>query len=136
MPTSSGPISLPNLSDRRRSSLASVSGIRTAGAVLLLGLWSTALAVPAYADPASPDSAPASEVTSGQRVTGHTRTRKAHSVKTSPEQPAPATAQKVAPSERLPDEPNQLKEQVAPVPEAPVKPGTRPAPGADTPKNG
>ncbi|WP_419729994.1 hypothetical protein [Lichenicola sp.] len=111
-------------------------GIRAATtAFLITALSSSVVAVPAFADPASPDSAPASEVTSGQRVTGHTRTHKAHSAKTSPEQPAPATAQKVPPSARLPDEPNQVKEQVAPVPDAPVKPGTRPAPGTDTPKS-
>ena len=119
MPTSFGPKSF---------------GIRAAGAAFLIGTWSWSMATPAFADPASPDSAPASEVSSGQRVTGHTRTRKAHSVKTSPQQPAPATAQKVPPSERLPDEPNQVKEQVAPTPEAPVKPSTRPTSGTDSPK--
>lgn len=82
---------------------------------------------------AAPDSAPASEVTSGQRVTGHTRTHKSRAAKTSPEQPAPATAQKVAPSKRLPDEPNQIKDQIAPVPDAPVKPGTPVVSGQDTP---
>ncbi|MCQ8278753.1 hypothetical protein NFI95_09840 [Acetobacteraceae bacterium KSS8] len=39
-------------------------------------------------------------------------------------QPAPTEHQSVQPSERLKDEPNQVKEQVAPVPSAPVKPGT------------
>ncbi|MGI4747566.1 MAG: hypothetical protein ACRYGI_12080 [Janthinobacterium lividum] len=118
--------------------MSNPSGIRLASAALLIAapLLSQAVPRPAWAGPASPDSAPESEVTSGQRVTGHTRTHKAHSVKTSPEQPAPATAQKIPPSERLPDEPNQVKDQVAPVPDAPVKPGSRPAPGADTPKPG
>lgn len=83
---------------------------------------------------AAPDSAPTSEVTSGQRVTGHTHTRKSRAVKTSPEQPAPATAQKIAQSKRLPDEPNQIKDQIAPVPDAPVKPGTPVVSGQDTPK--
>ncbi len=39
-------------------------------------------------------------------------------------QPAPTEHQTIPPSERLKDEPNQVKEQVAPVPTAPIKPGT------------
>lgn len=88
----------------------------------------------AFAQASAPDSAPESEVSSGQRVTGHTRTHKSTYVKTSPEQPAPATAQKVPPSQRLHSAQTQVKEQVAPVPDAPVRPGTNVAPGQDTPK--
>lgn len=87
----------------------------------------------ALAQGTAPDSAPDSEVTSGQKVTGHHHTHKSKYGKTSPEQPAPATAQKIPPSQRLPDEPNQVKDQVAPVPDAPVKPGTGVSPGQDTP---
>lgn len=118
--------------------MSNPSGIRLASAAVLIAAPLLSQVVPgsAWAGPASPDSAPPSEVTSGQRVTGHTRTHKAHSVKTSPEQPAPATAQKIPPSERLPNGPNQVREQVAPIPDAPVKPGSRPAPGSDTPKPG
>ena len=87
----------------------------------------------ALAQRSAPDSAPASQVSSGERVTGHTRTAKSKYLKTSPQQPAPATRQKVQPSQRLPDEPNQMKEQVAPVPSAPVAPGTPVTPGHDVP---
>ena len=105
---------------------------RAASPMLLLA---TSLLVPAtaLAQASAPDSAPAGQVTSGQRVTGHTRTAKSRYLKTSPEQPAPATRQKLQPSQRLPDEPNQVKEQVAPVPDAPVAPGTPVIPGRDTP---
>lgn len=118
--------------------MSNPSGIRLASAALLIAapLLSQAIPISAWAGPASPDSAPESEVSSGQRVTGYTRTHKEHSVKTSPEQPAPATAQKIPPSERLHTAPNMARDQVAPIPEAPVKPGSRPAPGADTPKPG
>lgn len=51
-----------------------------------------------------------------------------------PASPAPRQHQAVPPSERLHDARNQINEQVAPVPEAPVKPGTNVAPGQDTPK--
>jgi len=116
--------------------MSNPSGIRLASAALLIAapLLSQAITNSAWAGPASPDSAPESEVTSGQRVTGHTSTHKDHWVKTSPEQPAPATAQKVAPSERLHNGKNMVKEQGAPMPDAPVRPGSRPAPGSDTPK--
>ena len=87
----------------------------------------------ASAQRAAPDSAPSSQVSSGERVTGHTRTAKSRYVKTSPQQPAPATRQRVQPSQRLPDEPNQIKEQVAPIPDAPVAPGTPVTPGHDVP---
>ena len=87
----------------------------------------------AQAAPSAPDSAPASEVTSGQRVTGHTRTRKSRYVKTSPEQPAPATRQRVQPSQRLPEGYTQEREQVAPAPTAPVPPNTPVTPGQDVP---
>lgn len=111
------------------------SGMRTTIAASMLA--STLLSAPIAAmaqSAAAPESAPSSEVSSGQKVTGHHHTRKSKYLKTSPEQPAPATAEKVPPSERLPEEPNQVKDQVAPVPDAPVKPGTNVAPGNDTPK--
>ena len=78
--------------------------------------------------------APDSEVTSGQKVTGHTSTQKGSAVNTSPEQPAPAVRQKVLPYQHLRTFRNQAREQVAPVPDAPVKPGTNVQPGEDTPK--
>ncbi len=53
---------------------------------------------------------------------------------TDPSRPAPREHQPVPPSERLQDTPNQINEQVAPIPDAPVKPGTNVAPGQDTPK--
>ena len=97
----------------------------------LLGAALPPFAPAVAAQRSAPDSAPASQVTSGQRVTGHTRTFKSRDVKTSPEQPAPATPQRVQPSQRLSDEPNQIKEQVAPVPTTPVAPGTPVKPGND-----
>ena len=78
--------------------------------------------------------APDSEVTSGQAVTGHTSTHKDEAVNTSPEQPAPAVRQKVLPYQHLRTFRNQAREQVAPAPDAPVKPGTNVRPGEDTPK--
>ncbi len=78
--------------------------------------------------------APDSQVTSGQRVTGHTSTQKDSAVNTSPEQPAPAVRQKVLPYQHLRTFRNQAREQVAPAPDAPVKPGTNVNPGEDTPK--
>ncbi len=53
---------------------------------------------------------------------------------TTPASPAPRHHQAVPPSERLHDAPNQINEQVAPIPDPPVKPGTNVAPGQDTPK--
>ena len=78
--------------------------------------------------------APDSQVTSGQKVTGHTSTPKASAVNTSPEQPAPAVRQKVLPYQHLRTFRNQAQDQVAPAPDAPVKPGTNVQPGQDTPK--
>jgi hypothetical protein len=78
--------------------------------------------------------APESEVTSGQKVTGHTRTHKDVASRTSPEQPASATREKVKPSDRLRNWRNLSKDQVAPPADAPVKPGTNVAPGQDIPK--
>lgn len=108
-------------------------------AALAAGLLALSLPIPglmatAQAQASAPDSAPDSEVSSGQRVTGTTHTHKSTYSKTSPEQPAPATAQKVPPSERLPSGSTQSKEQVAPIPDAPVRPGTNVSPGQDTPK--
>ncbi len=82
----------------------------------------------------SGQAAPDSEVTSGQGVTGHTSTHKNQAVNTSPEQPAPAVRQKVLPYQHLRTFRNQAQEQVAPAPDAPVKPGTNVQPGQDTPK--
>lgn len=70
---------------------------------------------------------------SGGTVAGGTHQHKSRS-KGNANQPAPSEHQSVQPSQRLQDEPNQVKEQVAPTPEAPVKPGSTPAPGQDTPK--
>ncbi len=81
----------------------------------------------------SGQAAPDSEVTSGQAVTGHTSTHKDSAVNTSPEQPAPAVRQKVLPYQHLRTFRNQAREQVAPLPDAPVKPGTNVQPGQDTP---
>ncbi len=77
---------------------------------------------------------PDPEVTSGQAVTGHTSTHKDDAVNTSPEQPAPAVRQKVLPYQHLRTFRNQAQDQVAPLPDAPVKPGTNVRPGEDTPK--
>ena len=82
----------------------------------------------------SGQAAPDSEVTSGQAVTGHTSTHKDSAVNTSPEQPAPAVRQKVLPYQHLRTFRNQAREQVAPLPDAPVKPGTNVQSGQDTPK--
>ncbi len=87
---------------------------------------------PASAQPGG-QAAPDSEVTSGQAVTGHTSTHKNQAVNTSPEQPAPAVRQKVLPYQHLRTFRNQAQEQVAPAPDAPVKPGTNVQPGQDTP---
>ncbi len=87
----------------------------------------------ALARRSAPDSTPASQISSGERVTGHTHTVKSKTMGASPQQWAPATRQKVQPSRRLPEEPNQMKEQVAPVPSAPVAPGTPVTPGHDVP---
>lgn len=87
----------------------------------------------AFAQPGG-QAAPDSEVTSGQKVTGHTSTQKGSAVNTSPEQPAPAVRQKVLPYQRLRTFRNQAREQVAPAPDAPVTPGTNVRPGEDTPK--
>ena len=85
---------------------------------------------------AQPDrpAAPDREVTSGQLATGHTSTHKDEAVNTSPQQPAPAVRQKVLPYQRLRTFRNQAQDQVAPLPDAPVKPGTNVRPGEDTPK--
>ena len=87
-----------------------------------------------FAARAGGQAAPDHEVTSGQAVTGHTSTRKNDAVNTSPEQPAPAVRQKVLPYQHLRTFRNQAREQVAPAPDAPVKPGTNVRPGQDTPK--
>ena len=106
-----------------------------AACLLAASLPMTGAVSPARAQTsADADSAPESEVSSGQRVIGITRTHKSTYSKTSPEQPAPATAQKVPPSERLFSGSTQSKEQVAPIPDTPVRPGTNVAPGQDTPK--
>ena len=98
--------------------------------LLLAGLSFTGTA---SAQP-SGQAAPGSEVTSGQKVTGHASTQKDSAVNTGPEQPAPAVRQKVLPYQRLRTFRNQAREQVAPAPDAPVKPGTNVRPGEDTPK--
>ncbi len=98
--------------------------------VLLAGLSCAGAALGQPSGQAAPDS----QVTSGQRVTGHTSTHKDSAVNTSPEQPAPAVRQKVLPYQRLRTLRNQAQDQVAPAPDAPVKPGTNVRPGEDTPK--
>lgn len=105
-----------------------------AAGLLAASLPISAFMASAHAQASAPDSAPNSEISSGQRVTGTVETHKSTYSKTSPEQPAPATAQKVPPSERLHSGTTQKKEQVAPIPDAPVRPGTNVAPGQDTPK--
>ena len=105
---------------------------RPAMIIPCLVLAGLSAAGPAVAQPAG-QAAPDSEVTSGQRVTGHTSTRKDSAVNTSPEQPAPAVRQKVLPYQHLRTFRNQAREQVAPVPDAPVRPGTNVRPGEDTP---
>ena len=79
--------------------------------------------------------APDSEVSSGQRITGHTSTHKSVASKTSPEQPAPATREKATASQRVRSWRNLEKDQVAPPMDAPVKPGTNVAPGQSVPKS-
>jgi hypothetical protein len=80
------------------------------------------------------ESAPPGEVSSGQRVTGFTRTHKDKYSKASPEQPAPATPQAMPRPQLLEDDHLRKAEQVAPTPDKPVKPGTRPGPNQDVPR--
>ena len=98
--------------------------------LVLAGLSAAGAAAAQPAGQAAPDA----EVTSGQAVTGHTSTHKDSAVNTSPEQPAPAVRQKVLPYQHLRTFRNQAQDQVAPAPDAPVKPGTNVRPGEDTPK--
>ncbi|MCQ8240249.1 hypothetical protein [Rhizosaccharibacter radicis] len=102
---------------------------RTVRAVLAGGGLAMLLCGGALAQPASPRG----DVSSGQRITGHNSTHKDAHSNTGPEQPAPAKANAVAPSKRLPEGRVQEREQVAPSVDAPVKPGTRPKPGQDIP---
>lgn len=96
---------------------------RTLAASLVIGASLLGTAV-AAAQAAQPDNATDSEVSSGQRAIGITHTRKSKNGRTGPEQPAAAHHAKVQPSQRLPDEPNQIKDQVAPVPDTPITPGS------------
>ncbi len=107
-----------------------VRRLKVLSCLLLTGLLSAGMASARSGQQAAPDS----QVTSGQKVTGHTSTQKDSAVNTSPEQPAPAVRQKVLPYQRLRTFRNQAQEQVAPAPDAPVKPGTNVQPGEDTPK--
>lgn len=95
--------------------------LRYAAAALLLATVSPAVA--AHAQSGAADGTMAG--------TGHSHKARQ---KGTANQPAPTEHQKVPPSQRLQDEPNQVKEQVAPTPDAPVKPGSVPAAGQDTPK--
>ena len=109
------------------------SSVRPPFITSCLVLAGLCLAGTASAQPGA-QAAPDQEVTSGQKVTGHASTHKDEAVNTSPEQPAPAVRQKVLPYQRLRTFRNQAREQVAPAPDAPVKPGTNVLAGEDTPR--
>jgi hypothetical protein len=111
-----------------------IPAFRSALAGLLLAATLPLGAIAAPSDTSKQTFTTNSSVSSGQKVTGHRRSYKSRLVGTSPDQPAPVSHEPVAPSARLADEPNQIKEQVAPIPAPPVKPGTNVAPGNDTPK--